>query len=120
MKLAKQTEKQAMKSFLAEAKKLWPLAKGSLAEVRKPCIRPGCKACATGKKHRAFLFSFKKGDRRRCMYVPLELVKVMRRAIRNGRALEKCMSGMGSELIVRFRQRQNLPASKRRKKRRTK
>lgn len=106
MKLSKQTEKQEMKIFLAEARRLWPLAKGSLAEVRKPCIRPGCKACATGKKHRAFLFSFKKDGRRRCMYVPLELVAVMRRAIRNGRLFEKRMSRMGFELIVRFRQRQ--------------
>ena len=120
MTSSKQTEKQAIKTFLAEAKKLWPPAKGSLAEVRKPCIRPGCKACASGKKHRAFIFSFKKGGHRRCMYVPLEMVAPMRQAIRNGRVLEKRMSGIGPELITRFRQHQKPSTSMRRGKKRTK
>lgn len=91
---------------MEEAKSLWPLAKGSLAEVRKPCIRPNCKACAAGKKHRAFMFTFKEKKVRRCMYVPLELVPVLRSALRNGRLLEKRMSRMGADLILRFRQRQ--------------
>jgi len=85
---------------------LWPLAKGSLAQVHKPCIRPACPACASGKKHRAFIFSYIKKGRRRCMYVPLELVAVMRKAIRNGRRLDSRMSELGSELILQFRQQQ--------------
>lgn len=40
------------------------------------------------------------------MYVPLELVAVMRRAIRNGRLLEARMSDLGPALILRFRQQQ--------------
>jgi hypothetical protein len=40
------------------------------------------------------------------MYVPLELVSVMRRAIRNCRKLEVRMSALGPELILRFRQKQ--------------
>lgn len=111
MKAQNKTEKQAIKIFMAEAKRLWPLAKGSLAEVRKPCIRPNCKACATGKKHRAFMFTFKEKEIRRCMYVPIELAPVLRRALRNGRLLEKRMSHMGAELILRFRQRQTTSKS---------
>jgi hypothetical protein len=98
------SEDRQMEAFLEEVQKLWPLAKGSLAEVRKPCIRPGCPACASGKKHPAFIFSFKHKGRRRCMHVPRALVAQMRQAIRNGRLMEEQMSHSGYELIQRFRE----------------
>ena len=37
---------------------LWPALKGSLSRVRKPCIRPRCRACARGTQHRAWLLAF--------------------------------------------------------------
>ncbi|MDD5483605.1 MAG: hypothetical protein PHP98_08140 [Kiritimatiellae bacterium] len=49
------------------------MARGSLAEIRKPCIRPGCKACASGKKHPALVYMFMENGRQHCMYVPREL-----------------------------------------------
>ena len=45
-------------AFLDELVGMWPLAKGSLAEVRKPCIRQKCPACKSGKKHPALMFGF--------------------------------------------------------------
>ena len=54
-KIKPTTEQQA---FLDELEPLWPLAKGSLVHVRKPCIRPRCPACRSGRKHPALLFSF--------------------------------------------------------------
>jgi hypothetical protein len=106
MSTAKLSNKPSFQGFKTEMADLWPLAKGSLAQVHKPCIRPACPACASGKKHRAFIFSYIKKGRRRCMYVPLELVAVMRKAIRNGRRLDSRMSELGSELILQFRQQQ--------------
>ncbi len=103
MSKSQRAEDKQLKAFLGEVQKLWPLAKGSLAEVRKPCIRAGCPACASGKKHPAFIFSFKHNGRRRCMHVPLELVAQMHQAIRNGRFIEEQMSNSGYELIQRFR-----------------
>lgn len=103
MSKSQRAEDRQLKAFLGEVQKLWPLAKGSLAEVRKPCIRAGCPACASGKKHPAFIFSFKHKGRRRCMHVPRELVAQMRQAIRNGRLIEEQMSHSGYELIQRFR-----------------
>lgn len=104
MSKSQRAEDRQMRAFLGEVRKLWPLAKGSLAEVRKPCIRAGCPACASGKKHPAFIFSFKHKGRRRCMHVPRELVAQMRQAIRNGRLIEAQMSHGGYELIQRFRE----------------
>ncbi|MGB2614706.1 MAG: hypothetical protein WBD63_03360 [Phycisphaerae bacterium] len=67
-------------AFLDELTALWPLAKGSLTEVRKPCIRPRCPACKAGRKHKAIFFSFPKGGKRVCRYVPAELAPLLRQA----------------------------------------
>lgn len=91
------------KAFLSKVEKLWPVAKGSLSEVRKPCIRANCSACAEGKKHKAFIFSYNEKGRRKCLYVPRHLAPVLRRAIRNGRKLEEYISGAGAELILQNR-----------------
>jgi hypothetical protein len=92
-----------LQAFLEELSGLWPLAKGSVAEVRKPCIRPNCPACKSGKKHTAWLFSFTQGSKRRCRYVPLELVPTLRQALDNGRQLEKRLVELGVELLARYR-----------------
>ncbi len=89
--------------FLHDLQKLWPAIKGSLAEVRKPCIRPNCPACARGDKHPAFILSFTDKGRRRCMYVPAELVPQLQQALRNGKALEALLYQLGPELLRQYR-----------------
>ena len=91
-------------AFLDELAGLWPLAKGSLTLARKPCIRPSCPACRSGKKHPAWLFSFTQGGKRRCRYVPVELVPLLRQALDNGRRLERRLVELGAELLGRYRQ----------------
>jgi len=103
----KHTSNLDAEAFLAEIAKRWPMAKGSLAEVHKPCIRPRCRACAGGRKHPAFLFSFTEKGRRRCMYVPRDLVPLLREAIENGRWLEDQLKGMGKHLIEDHRRRRS-------------
>jgi len=90
--------------FLAQIASLWPAAKGSVAEVRKPCVRAGCKACAEGRKHRAFIFACKEGNRRRCLYVPADKVPALRTAIANGRRIEQLLSQCGADLVLQARQ----------------
>lgn len=81
-----------------------PATKGSLVEVRKPCIRPQCPACKAGRKHRAFMFHYAQGGKRRCMYVPLAFVDALREALRNGRLVEQCLHEAGPALIKAWRQ----------------
>jgi hypothetical protein len=90
-------------AFLKELAGLWPLAKGSLAEVRKPCIRPNCPACRSGRKHPAMMFSFARRGKRVCRYVPAELEPLLRRALANGRRLEQRLVELGEELLLRYR-----------------
>ena len=78
------------KSFLRQLERLWPAIKGSLSEVRKPCIRPNCAACARGDKHPAFMLSFTDKGRRRCMYVPAELVPQLQQALTTARPWKHC------------------------------
>lgn len=82
---------------------LWPALKGTLAQVRKPCIRKDCPACARGDKHPAWMLSFTHRGRRRCLYVPLELVPVIREAHKNGRRLEDLLYRVGPALLKEFR-----------------
>jgi hypothetical protein len=94
----------AQEPFARKVISLWPALKGSLAQVRKPCIRPRCRACARGDNHPAYLLSFTKQGRRRCMYVPAPLVALIKRALRNGRRIEALLYQIGPALIRAHRQ----------------
>lgn len=96
-------------NFLRQLPKLWPAIKGSLAQVRKPCIRPNCPSCARGDKHPAFILSFTDKGRRRCMYVPAELVPQLRQALSNGKALEEFLYQLGPELVRQHRRQRDDP-----------
>ena len=99
-----QALEQERERFLAAIAHHWPVAKGSLAEVRKPCVRAQCTACASGRKHPAFIFSLMEKGRRRCMYVPRDLVEPLRQAIANGRWLQEEVTRMGVRLVEQYRQ----------------
>jgi len=89
--------------FLKQLLPLWPALKGSLAEVRKPCIRPNCRACARGDKHPNFLLAFTHQGRRRCLYVPRAMVPALKRALDNGRRIEQLLYEMGPILLREYR-----------------
>ena len=97
-------------NFLDQLPALWPPLKGSLALVKKPCIRKNCPACARGDKHPAWIFSFTEGKRRRCMHVPKDLVPLFRRGLQNGRRLEQLLFALGPDLLRAHRQQRPKPA----------
>ena len=82
---------------------LWPAAKGSLAKVRKPCIRQNCRACASGDLHPAWLLSLTRQGRRTTLYVPQAMVATIRKAIRNGRRIEQLLQRTGPQLLKNYR-----------------
>ena len=91
---------------------LWPVLKGSLTHVRKPCIRPRCPACARGDKHPAFLWTFSDQGRRRCLYVPAELVGPVRQGLDHGRRLEAWLAGLGTNWLRAWRQQRDAARTK--------
>ena len=97
-------ERDARKAFAAMARDLWPVAKGSLARVARPCGRPQtCRACLSGQRHPMWIFTFRREGRLRCRYVTAELVETLRRALAHGRQLEKRLAEEGPALIERYR-----------------
>ena len=104
MKTPRVSPDKQREQFLKQIAELWPAAKGSLAEVRKPCIRSGCKACADGRKHRAFILGYKQEGKRRCLYVPADRVTALRAAIAHGRQIEQLLSRCGAEMVKAARQ----------------
>ena len=89
----------------------YPLAKGSLALVRRPCIRRNCRACGSGVKHGAWIFSFRQGGRQQCRYVPKDLVERLRQAIAHGRRLEALLAQAGADLIGEHRRQRRREAA---------
>ena len=81
--------------FLEKVAGFMPVARGSLALVRKACGKPGCKACKSGRKHPAWLFVYREGGKQRSRHVPAALAPLMRQAVENGRRLEQAMCAEG-------------------------
>lgn len=102
--------RDSLERFLDELRRRWPIARGSLCEVAKPCVRAGCAACAQGDKHRSFIFSYRQDGKQRCLYVPRELVPELRRALEGGQWLERRLSELGAALVVAYRQQRGSPA----------
>lgn len=91
------------KAFQSEVAGLWPLARGSLTLIRKPCIRPGCPACAKGVKHSAYILMTRDKGARRCLYVPRDLAPILRQALRNGKVLERRLARLAMQMILAYR-----------------
>jgi len=94
--------------WTAQIQNLWPAIKGSLAQVRKPCIRKNCQACASGKKHPAWMLSVVAGGRRSTLYVPGALVGPIKQAIANGRKIEDLLQKEAIRMVKNHRKMKNL------------
>ena len=81
-------------------RRLLPAARGTVAEVRKPCSRANCKACAEGRKHPCFIYAYTDGDgRRRCLHVPRDLVPELRRRLERGRQIDRLLFEAGADYV---------------------
>ena len=89
--------------WTAQIQPLWPAIKGSLAQVRKPCIRKNCRTCASGQKHPAWLLSVIAGGRRTTLYVPEPLVGPIKQAIINGRKIEGLLQKAAIQMVKNHR-----------------
>jgi hypothetical protein len=76
--------------WLARLKRLTargPILAASLVWNGKRCGRPGCR-CARGDKHMAWYLTYKERAKTRTVYVPVDLVKEVRRWIEEHRRLK--------------------------------
>jgi hypothetical protein len=82
--------------FRAELPRFWPVGLGSLTLRRSPCInKKSCHACQAGEQHASYVLYGKRNGRRVVIYVPDRLVGEIRKAIDNGRELQKLLFEVG-------------------------
>ena len=94
----------ARRAFMEQMTQLWPLAKGSISQVRKPCTRKGCRACAQGHGHAAYIYTYREGKKLKCLHVRPEHAELVRTAVENARRLEALLVQMGHDLVKRTRE----------------
>jgi hypothetical protein len=93
------SEDEVRAKCLAEMEKLWPVAKGSVREVKKKCNRKGCKLCASGQCHTAWLMTFYQDGKQSSRHVPTPMLATVKTALENGRKLEALMVQTGLDLL---------------------
>ena len=91
--------------FADAVRKLWPVAVGSLALRKGPCIRPNCPACASGEGHSSYALYGRRGKRRVSTYIPARLVPEVRAAIQNGRRLQELINEAGIRYVAALKSR---------------
>lgn len=77
--------------WLARVNKLTaqgPVLAASLVWNGKRCGRPGCR-CERGEKHMAYYLTYKEHGKTRTVYVPVDLVKEVRRWIKEHQRLKQ-------------------------------
>ncbi len=95
----KQDPVRTVTELMQDVQSLWPAARGSVSEVRKPCVNPDCRVCASGEKHPVWLYSCVLAGKRKCVYVPRDQVPALQQALANGKALEQILVQAGLALI---------------------
>lgn len=85
--------------FRKMAAEMWPIATGSLALRKGPCIRKHCPLCASGNGHSSYALYGRQGKRRFSIYIPERLVPEVRAAIQNGRALQELINEAGVRYV---------------------
>ena len=79
------------------------MARGSLSQVRMKCARSGCRACKSGKGHPEWIFAYREGGRRKCLYVRKRDVAAVEAAIERGRRVEALLLEEGVRFIRSLR-----------------
>jgi hypothetical protein len=93
---------------------LWPAMAGSLSFRRSRCMRENCPACLSGEQHPSHVLYGRHNGRRFAVYVPEDLVGVVRRAVDNGRALQDLLVQAGPGYVKALK-RERASAAKRTK-----
>jgi hypothetical protein len=98
----------------SEALDLWPAILGSLSFRRSRCGHANCPACLSGEQHPSHVLYGRHNGRRFAVYVPEDLVRQVRRAVENGRALQDLLVQAGPRYVKALK-RVRVSASKRKK-----
>ena len=103
MKDFKDVKGEVDEALLVALRACGPVAKGSLSNVRMRCAKKGCAICGAGGGHPAWIFAYRAGGRRKCLYVRKRDVPAVMEALDRGRRLEALLLEEGVRLIKSLR-----------------
>ena len=83
-----ETPDDVVRWLQSEAMDLGPAILGSLNFRRTRCGHENCRTCSSGELHPSHVLNGQHKGRRFAVYVPEDLVPEVRRAVKNGRALQ--------------------------------
>ena len=101
--MRKKTHEVSLAEAFAAFAARFPVAKGSLTATHSPCTRKGCRLCAEGKGHPKLIFTFRESGKLRGLYVRPQHEARLRRAIENGRELERLLVESGRDMVLGMR-----------------
>lgn len=91
----RETPEDVRRWFREATRDLWPIAVGSVSLRKSPCIRERCQLCETGQGHSSYALYGRNRNQRFSIYVPDDLAADLKKAIRNGRNLQRLMTEAG-------------------------
>ena len=89
----------AKAAFVRKIERLYPVARGTVSLVRKPCNRPNCPLCKSGEKHQALIYTCRIDGVGKCFHVRPEDEKLMRKAVENAKKLEALLASEGLKYL---------------------
>lgn len=90
-----ETPEDVRRWFQEAIEDLWPIAMGSLSLRKSPCIRKRCPLCEAGQGHSSYALYGRNRNQRFSIYVPDDLAADLKKAILNGRNLQRLMTEAG-------------------------
>ena len=67
------------------------VARGSVVVLRRPCVRRGCRRCASGERHAATYLGYRQSGKLHWLYLPKKLIPRAKEWVKNYRAMEKLL-----------------------------
>ena len=104
VKNKKPEEASGATSFARKVEGIGPVAHGTLSLVNKRCASRYCRACRAGVGHPSWIFAFRMDGKARCMHVQPRHVEAIRKAIENGKKVERMVLEEGIAFIERLRE----------------
>jgi hypothetical protein len=80
------------KRALERLRKIKPFVQASLSLTKKRCGNPRCRCAQEGPLHEVALLTWKKENRTRTLYVPIELRQEVERWVQEGKLLKRLVA----------------------------
>lgn len=94
-----------LQAFLDQLRPLWPVLRGSLAQVELTCGTPSCRCHHGGPKHTGWYFSYRVRGKSHTVYVPQSVLEEVQRGHAHWLELKDMLEQQTHRTLESLRQR---------------